>query len=132
MSKAGNRKRGEPIAQALDLQRRAARRGFDWDEADGLWRKLAEEIGELRAARSPGARREELGDLLFMVVNLARHLGVDPAAALRAANAKFARRYGYVLQRGAQLPPLGDPQRLARMEALWQQAKRLEKRRDPD
>lgn len=118
---------GDPIAQALELQREAAAEGFDWSESEGLWHKLAEEIEELRGAGDAAARAEELGDLLFMVVNLARHLGVEPAAALEAATAKFRRRYCYILDRRAQLPPLGDPQRLARMEALWQEAKRLEK-----
>lgn len=116
----------EPLAQAQALQRDAAAQGFDWDRIEPLWDKLAEEIAELQAAVGEGARRreDELGDLLFMAVNIARHLGVDAVAALRAANAKFERRYRYVMQYAAELPPPGHPARLARMEALWLQAKR--------
>ena len=121
----------EPLAEALRLQREAAREGFDWTHPQELWDKLAEEIGELREAGDAAARSEELGDLLFMVVNLSRHLGVDPAAALAAANAKFTRRYGLILEHLAELPPLGDPARLEQMERLWQQAKSLEQYKKP-
>jgi uncharacterized protein YabN with tetrapyrrole methylase and pyrophosphatase domain len=117
----------DPLAEALRLQREAAAEGFDWTDPAGLWDKLAEEIGELRQAPDAAGRAEELGDLLFMVVNLSRHLDVDPAAALEAANAKFSRRYGHILRHLEGLPPLGDPARLERMEALWQEAKRLER-----
>jgi uncharacterized protein YabN with tetrapyrrole methylase and pyrophosphatase domain len=116
----------EPLAEALRLQLEAAREGFDWTDPQELWDKLAEEIGELRRAADAAEREEELGDLLFMAVNLSRHLGVDPARALQAANAKFQRRYGYILQHLSGLPPLGDPSRLQRMEQLWQQAKQQE------
>ena len=117
----------DPFADALELQRAAAAEGFDWKDPAGLWEKLAEEVGELRAAEGFVHREEELGDLLFMVVNLARHFGLDPAGALRSANAKFERRYGFVVRHTVELPPIGDPARLVRMEALWQAAKRLEK-----
>jgi uncharacterized protein YabN with tetrapyrrole methylase and pyrophosphatase domain len=117
------------LRQAIQLQRAAARNGFDWRRQADLWPKLAEEIAELRAARSPQQRREELGDLLFMIANLARHLGVDPDAALAAANHKFKRRYGFILRHSADLPPLKNPRRLDAMEALWQEAKRQERRR---
>src|SRR5277367_2246534 len=82
----------EPLCSALAMQIDAATQGFDWDDPAGLWDKLGEEIAELREARDPAGRIEELGDLLFMVVNLARHFGVDPGTALRQANAKFQRR----------------------------------------
>jgi uncharacterized protein YabN with tetrapyrrole methylase and pyrophosphatase domain len=117
----------DPLAEALRLQREAAAEGFDWTDPAGLWDKLAEEIGELKSAPDAAGRAEELGDLLFMAVNLARHLGVDPAAALASANAKFRRRYGYILEHLQELPPRGAPGRLERMEALWQRAKALEK-----
>lgn len=117
----------EPLAEALRLQLAAAAEGFDWDDAAGLWDKLAEEIAELQQAPDAANRAEELGDLLFMVVNLSRHLGVDAAAALVAANAKFSRRYAYVRKHLPELPPIGDPARLQRMEALWQEVKRLER-----
>ena len=112
------------------MQRRAARTGFDWPPGDpALWHKLHEEIRELKAvARRPAQAREELGDLLFMVVNLARHLKVDPALALEQAVRKFERRYAQVMRHARGLPPKGNPNRLMRMEALWQDAKRRERR----
>lgn len=115
--------------RALALQREAAAQGFDWSVIDDLWAKLDEEIGELRAALDLDLtdRHEELGDLLFMVVNLARHLRLDPAQALADAVAKFERRYARIRANLDTLPPLGDPARLAAMEALWQQAKAEEK-----
>lgn len=121
----------DPLAAALRMQQEAATLGFDWREVDELWAKLAEEIGELQAAvhEGPAAIEDELGDLLFMAVNLARHLGVDAASALRSSNAKFTRRFAHICAHLEQLPPLGDARRLDAMEALWQDAKRLEKRR---
>lgn len=116
----------EPLAEALRLQLDAAAEGFDWNDPAGLWDKLAEEIAELRGAVTAAGRAEELGDLLFMVVNLSRHLGIDPAAALAAASAKFSRRYAHVAAHIEGLPPLGDAARLERMEDLWQEAKKLE------
>ena len=116
-----------PLDQALRLQLAAAAEGFDWTDPAGLWDKLAEEILELRQAPDAANRAEELGDLLFMVVNLSRHLGIDAAAALTAANAKFSRRYAYIQERLSELPTLGDPLRLERMETLWQEAKKLER-----
>lgn len=120
---------GDPFAEALALQADAARQGFDWDDPQGLWDKLAEEIAELRDARDAAHRQEELGDLLFMIANIARHLDLDPAAALAAANTKFRRRYGHVAAHLDGLPPLGDRRRIVAMEALWQQAKQLERGR---
>lgn len=121
----------DPLADALRMQRDAADLGFDWRELDELWDKLAEEIGELKDAvhESPAAVQDELGDLLFMAVNLARHLGVDAGAALAGSNAKFRRRFAHICAHAESLPALGDPSRLDAMEALWQDAKRLEKRR---
>ena len=122
-------KRRDSLREAMKLQRAAARQGFDWNKTAPLWAKLQEEIAELSAAaRDPRRAEEELGDLLFMVVNFARHLGLDPNRALRGASRKFKRRYGYILQHADSLPPLGHPRRLAAMEKLWQQAKRLDLR----
>ena len=117
----------DPLQQAEALQREAAAQGFDWDALSDLWPKLFEEIAELQEAAMQGVdrRQDELGDLLFMAVNMARHLGVDPAAALTAANSKFQRRYGHVIAHASALPPLGSSERLQRMEALWIEAKRL-------
>ncbi len=119
----------EPLDVALRIQMEAAGLGFDWRHLDELWNKLAEETLELQQAakQSRDAAEDELGDLLFMAVNLARHLGVEPAVALRRANAKFSRRFAHVIAGSADLPPLGDARRLDAMEALWQDAKRLEK-----
>ncbi|MDP9140037.1 MAG: MazG family protein [Pseudomonadota bacterium] len=119
----------DPLDAAMRMQREAARLGFDWRHLDELWDKLAEETLELQQAakQSRDATEDELGDLLFMAVNLARHLGVEPAMALRRANAKFSRRFAHVIAGSADLPPLGDERRLDAMEALWQDAKRLEK-----
>ncbi|TXH04010.1 MAG: MazG family protein [Nevskiaceae bacterium] len=123
----------DPLSEALRLQQDAAGQGFDWRELDELWHKLAEEIGELQAAVPQGVDRvrDELGDLLFMAVNLARHLRVDAGQALMQANNKFERRFGHILKHLDQLPPLGHPQRLDAMEALWQEAKRHERRQGP-
>lgn len=120
----------DPLADALDFQAQAARTGFDWREASELWAKLAEEIEELREAQTQGPERieDELGDLLFMTVNLARHLGCDPAAALAAANTKFQRRFAQVIADPEALPPLGHPARIEAMERRWREAKRNERR----
>lgn len=122
-------KRPDPLRRAAAAQRSAARTGFDWPRGDpALWRKLREEIRELQAAAGrPPRAREELGDLLFMVVNLARHLGVDSGRALAGAIRKFERRYAFVMRHARGLPRKGDRRRLAAMERLWQEAKRRER-----
>ncbi|HWK34630.1 nucleoside triphosphate pyrophosphohydrolase [Sphingomonas sp.] len=81
------------LLRAEKLQKRAARTGFDWPDADGARAKIDEEIAEVTAAATDAERAEEIGDLLFAVVNWARKLGIDPEAALRAGNAKFERRF---------------------------------------
>jgi uncharacterized protein YabN with tetrapyrrole methylase and pyrophosphatase domain len=123
------RGRPDPLRRAGAVQRSAARTGFDWPPGDpALWRKLHEEVRELKAARRDRAQaREELGDLLFMVVNLGRHLGVEAGGALLAAIRKFERRYAHVMKHARSLPRRGDPRRLAAMERLWQEAKRRER-----
>jgi MazG family protein len=115
------------LVRAQKLQRRAARVGFDWPELAPVVAKIEEELGELQseiAAAAPAARlADEVGDLLFAVVNLARHLGVDGEAALRATNAKFERRFGAIESAlGAAGRNLEDAA-LDEMEALWQRAK---------
>lgn len=117
----------------MRIQLAAAKLGFDWRELQELWDKLAEEIGELQQAvpEGPDRTRDELGDLLFMAVNLARHLGVDPSRALNEANDKFNRRFGFIQKNIDQLPAIGHPQRLNAMEALWQEAKMQERTQDP-
>jgi len=107
------------LLRAEKLQKRAARSGFDWPNADGPRAKIAEEIAEIEAA-SEVEREEEIGDLLFSVVNWARHLGVDPETALRLANAKFVRRFNMMeALAGASFAGLS----LAEKEALWHEVK---------
>lgn len=115
------------LTRAVKLQKRAAQVGFDWDQVDPIFAKLDEEIAELRheVTQSSESSRveEELGDLLFVVANLARHLRVDPETALRGANSKFERRFRYIeqalLAQGRSLEEAG----LAEMDALWNAAK---------
>ncbi|MDD3762126.1 MAG: MazG nucleotide pyrophosphohydrolase domain-containing protein [Nevskiales bacterium] len=121
----------DAMEQALRLQRRAVAIGFDWRDIDEMWDKLLEEVDELReavAGDDPECVREELGDVLFMVVNLARQLGVDPDVALSGTNAKFQGRFARIEAELDRLPPPGDPGRLDAMEAVWQSAKADEKR----
>ncbi|MCG6883784.1 MAG: nucleoside triphosphate pyrophosphohydrolase [Silicimonas sp.] len=120
------------LLRALKLQKRLARVGFDWGEADPILDKIAEEIAELREARAAGdddATEAEFGDLLFVLVNLARHWGIDPEAALRRTNAKVERRFAAVedrLDRAGRSPRDAS---LAEMDALWDAVK-LDERTD--
>jgi tetrapyrrole methylase family protein/MazG family protein len=115
------------VLEAYQLTRRASRIGFDWDAFAGLVEKLGEETAELReAAKSADAHRqeEEAGDLLFVAVNVARYLGVDPEIALKRANAKFAARFRAMEEAaGRSGRALADVPR-AEMETLWDAAKR--------
>ena len=108
------------------MQDKAARVGFDWPRLDDIRAKLAEEVAELEEARRDGdaaAIREELGDVLFTVVNLARALGVDAEGAMRDANDKFYRRFTFMERHAASGGRhLGDLN-LAELEELWQLAK---------
>lgn len=116
------------LTRAVKLQKRAARVGFDWPEVAQVVDKIAEEARELTEA-APEDRFEELGDLLFVMANLARHLDIDPEAALRAANDKFTRRFRFIeaaLAADGRTPSDSD---LAEMDALWNQAKADEKGR---
>ena len=106
------------LERANKLQKRAARTGFDWPDADGARAKVIEELAELDAEQDPGPRAEELGDLLFAVVNLARKLNIEPETALRAANAKFERRFRHI-----ETSPGFDALSLDEKEDLWVQAK---------
>ncbi len=118
------------LTRAEKLTARAARVGFDWPDAAAVLDKLAEEAAELRAElpdADPARLADEVGDLLFVVANLARKLRLDPEACLRAANAKFARRFGAVeatLAREGRTPADAT---LDEMEAAWQAAKRAER-----
>ena len=118
------------LTRAVKLQKRAARIGFDWNEAEPIFDKLEEEIGELREAMSrknSADIEDEYGDVLFVIANLARHLSLDPEAALRKGNAKFTRRF-QALERFAKeaKPDLSDFT-LDEYEVFWQRAKAEEK-----
>jgi len=110
------------LTRAVKLQNRAARVGFDWPSTDQVIDKVVEEARELTEARTTLTEAEifeEFGDLMFVVANLARHLKIDPEAALKAANSKFTRRFAYVeaaLARRGKRPESSD---LAEMDALW-------------
>lgn len=108
------------LMRAVKLQKRAARTGFDWPDQTGAIAKIVEEIEEVKTA-SEDQREDEIGDLLFAVVNWARHLGVDPEAALRSGNAKFERRFRAMEALGGEAFAALS---LADKEALWQQVKR--------
>jgi ATP diphosphatase len=109
------------LKRAEKLQSRAARVGFDWADISGPRAKIDEELAEIEAAGNDEERAAELGDLLFSVVNYARHLGVDPEAALRDASARFERRFRKV-ETLSERPLKGMS--IDELEALWQQAKR--------
>lgn len=115
----------DPLADALKIQREAAALGFDWNHADELWAKLDEEVGELREATAQSQERvlDEFGDLLFVVLNLSRHLKVDPVQALAQANEKFRRRYAVVMDGRERWEVLKGPARIEQMENLWREAK---------
>ena len=119
------------LLRALKLQNRAARVGFDWPNAAEVLVKVDEEVAELKAEISSGAGHEraqdEVGDLLFAIVNLARHLKVDAEAALRHANAKFERRFREVESRLAKAGRTPGEATLDELEAFWQQIKAVEK-----
>ncbi|MGE4431599.1 MAG: nucleoside triphosphate pyrophosphohydrolase [Sphingobium sp.] len=112
------------LLRAEKLQKRAARTGFDWPDCEGVLAKIDEEMAEIRCAATDQEREEEIGDLLFTAVNLARHMGVDPEQALRQANRKFERRFRSMeAQAGEDFTTLS----LDEKEALWRRAKELEK-----
>ncbi len=118
------------LMRAEKLQKRAARVGFDWPDIAQVLDKITEEAGELAEARAHlGAAEifEEYGDLLFVVVNLGRHLKVDAEAALRAANAKFTRRFEAIEARLAAEGRRPEQATLAEMDAIWNAAKHAEK-----
>jgi tetrapyrrole methylase family protein/MazG family protein/ATP diphosphatase len=118
------------LNRAQKLARRAAKTGFDWTTADEVFPKIDEELAELKeavASGSPAEVREELGDLLFVITNAARHLEINSEAALNETSDKFERRFRYI---ESQLRAKGRPieqATLEEMDALWDKAKGLEK-----
>jgi ATP diphosphatase len=125
---------GVPVAlpaltRALKLQAKAGKVGFDWNDPMAVLAKIREECDEIEAEIEAGDRGKaaaEVGDLLFAVVNLARHLGADPEATLRAANQKFERRFGAIERALAAAGKAPQDATLAEMDALWDAAKAAE------
>src|SRR5882672_1283004 len=122
------------LMEAHQLSTKAARVGFDWEKLEDIFAKLEEEVGELRAAIQTHSDsnneadhtrvREELGDLLFAATNIARHLSVEPEAALKLTNRKFRRRFGYIERKLRERGQTFDATTLDELEALWQEAKK--------
>lgn len=118
------------LSRAVKLQKRAARAGFDWPESLAIVDKLHEELNEVLEALASGDQAhiaEEVGDLLFVVVNLARHLNVEPEAALRATNQKFERRFRFIEEALRAVGRRVEETALDELDALWNQAKCQEK-----
>jgi tetrapyrrole methylase family protein/MazG family protein/ATP diphosphatase len=114
----------------VKLSKRAARVGFVWPSVKEVMEKLHEEVAELEAELAAGdveKARQEMGDVLFVVANLARTLEVDPEDALRATNAKFGRRFRYIEARLAERGKTPDQSDLAEMDALWDEIRAAEK-----
>jgi MazG family protein len=123
---------GVPVAlpamtRAVKLQAKAAKVGFDWPSIDFVYDKMNEEIAELQDEIAPEKQAAEYGDLLFAMANLGRHLGIDPERALRAANEKFQRRFRHIEDELAKRGSAPEKSTLAEMDALWDDAKMLEK-----
>ena len=119
------------LSRAVKLQNRAARVGFDWSETRQVIDKLNEEMLELSEeiaqGGDPDRLEDEMGDLLFVYANLARHMQIDPEAALRRANTKFRRRFGWIEQSLAAMGKKPEESSLEEMDALWNEAKRVER-----
>ena len=111
------------LTRAEKVQKRAANVGFDWPDISGVLDKIAEEVSELKSAATPAEVEEELGDLMFSLVNYSRRAGVDPEAALRKATAKFEQRFAGVERRAAATGKAVSETSLDELEAYWQQEK---------
>jgi len=117
------------LERAYKLQKRAEKAGFDWENFRGIKEKMIEELGEIEKELQKKNREkleEEVGDLLFMAVNLSRFLGIHPEVALRKANEKFERRFRYMEKRAKEKGKELKDMKLEEMEELWQEAKRRE------
>ncbi|MFO1122405.1 MAG: nucleoside triphosphate pyrophosphohydrolase [Hyphomicrobiales bacterium] len=111
------------LTRAVKLQAKAAKVGFDWPSVDNVYDKIAEEVAEFRAAPDE-KKAEEYGDLLFALANVGRHLDIDPETALRAANAKFERRFAHIEARLAEIGRSPRDSTLEEMDGFWDEAKR--------
>ena len=112
------------LTRAVKLQSKAAKVGFDWPSVDNVYDKIAEEVAEFREAPDE-KKMEEYGDLLFAMANVARHLGIDPEAAVRGANAKFERRFAHIEAKLAEHGKEPMDSNLGEMDGLWNEAKML-------
>lgn len=112
------------LVEAKEISRRAAKAGFDWENVGQVIEKLHEELGELERAETAAEREGEIGDLLFVLVNVARFYKVDPEQALRNTNAKFLRRFGHIERRLEEKGRAVEGTSIGELEALWQEAKR--------
>ena len=122
------------LLRAIKLQKRAAKVGFDWPSVDEVFDKLHEELGELRQAiqlKDAPSMTEEMGDLLFVVCNISRKLGIDPETALRQANIKFDRRFRHIERTLNTQQRRFEDSSLQELDELWDQAKMLEKMEPP-
>lgn len=130
----GGVQRSQPaLTEALKLQEQAARAGFDWSNPAPILDKIEEEIAELREALAEGKPEkvsDELGDLIFALVNIGRHVKADPEDALRGTNTKFRRRFNHIETSLSQNGETLEEASLERMEDLWQAAKRIERSLD--
>jgi MazG family protein len=114
------------VMEALQMTTKVARVGFDWPNLEAVAAKVDEELEELKTAADAQQAEEEVGDLLFAVVNLSRHLGIDPESALKAANRKFRRRFAHVESRLRESGRQPSDSTLPEMDALWEEAKARE------
>jgi MazG family protein len=114
------------VMEALQMTTKVARVGFDWPDVDAVAAKVDEELEELKTAADAQQAEEEVGDLLFAVVNLSRHLGIDPESALKAANRKFRRRFAHVESRLRESGRQPADSTQSEMDALWEEAKARE------
>jgi tetrapyrrole methylase family protein/MazG family protein len=127
-----------PLDRAFKLQKKAAKKGFDWPNAEGVFDKLDEELDEVKEAlnaegnpfrgspgdpKRPDKVEEELGDLLFSAVNLCRFLKVEPSVALQRTNAKFTERFKYVERKMKETGKTMEAANLALMDSFWDEAK---------
>ncbi|CUX16083.1 Protein mazG [Agrobacterium genomosp. 5 str. CFBP 6626] len=130
----GGVQRSQPaLTEALKLQEQAARAGFDWSDPAPILDKIEEEIAELREALAEGKPEkvsDELGDLIFALVNIGRHVKADPENALRGTNTKFRRRFNHIETSLTENGETLEEASLERMEDLWQAAKRIERSLD--
>jgi nucleoside triphosphate diphosphatase len=118
------------LSRAMKLQEKAGKVGFDWNDVRAVLEKIREEVTEVEAEIAQGSAQalsSEVGDLLFAAVNLARHLKLDPEAALRGANAKFERRFAHIENRLAEGGRTPEGASLDEMERLWDEAKAEER-----